>query len=217
MIWIIFSFVACQNPTNKKAEENKITKNDTIYIHDTVNINNESSKDWQEGFGLSHDPKKDSIWGKPVIYYIEVEECNPIAVEFYYGYIRPGDNGTTSELLKLACTDNQKLRPFYRWCLDKTLLVSDGALGEYVGVPARKYAEKFPDEFFEYLDREKDNKKYEMWTEAIQYSGFFDYPEFDDTKKLVNEHYRRMSMNLKDKSERNLKRVRKFANDCQEL
>jgi hypothetical protein len=209
--------LACQNKTDNKSVEKNLSMNDTIILHDTIYINTDRNAEWQSGFGLSHDPKKDSIWGKPVSYYIEDKECNPISFEFYYGYIQPSDNGTTTELLKLACTDNVKLRPFYRWCLNKTLIVSDGALGELVGVPARKYAEKFPDEFFEYLNIEKDNKKYEMWTEAIQYSGFFDYPDFDDNDKLVNEHYKRMSKNLKDKSEMNLKRVRKFAKDCQTI
>lgn len=208
---------ACQYPSNKQSTKDSTSSKDTIVIHDTIYINNERNGEWQNGFGLTHDPKKDSIWGKPVSFYIDDKECNPIAFEFYYGYIRPSDNGTTTELLKLACTDNEKLRPFYRWCLNKTLIVSDGALGELVGVPARKYAEKFPDEFFDYLDKEKDNKKYEMWTEAIQYSGFFDYPDYNDIDKLINEHYKRMSRNLKDKSEKNLKRVRKFAKDCQAI
>lgn len=209
--------ISCTYPSSKKSAANRIVEKDTILVHDTTYINNNIESDWQVGFGLSHDPKIDSIWGKPVSYYINDSECSALAADFYYGYFRPSDNGATTELLKLACTDNQKLRPFYRWCLDKTLFVSDGALAELVGVPARKYAEKFPDEFFEYLDKEKDKTKYETWAEEIQYSGFFDYPEFDDSNKLIEEHYNRMSRNLKIKSEFNLKRVRKFAKDCQAL
>jgi ribosomal protein S18 len=209
--------MSCENKTDRNIIQKKLLKKDTVFIHDTVYINSERKEDWQKSFGLTHNPKQDSIWGKPVSYYIEDKDCNPLAFEFYYGYIRPSDNGTTTELLKLAYTDNNKLRPFYRWCLNKTLIVSDGALGELVGVPARKYAEKFPDEFFEYLNIENDNKKYEMWTEAIQYSGFFDYPDFDNIDKLINEHYKRMSKNLKNKSEKNLKRVRQFVKDCQAI
>jgi hypothetical protein len=214
---MVFTFISCKNANNKTTIEKNSAKKDTIVVHDTVYVNNENKVDWQVGFGLTNDPHVDSIWGKPVAYYLDDEACNSIAFEFYYGYIRPSDNGATDELLKLACTDNKKLRPFYRWCLNKTLIVSDGALAEHVGVPARNYAEKFPDEFFEYLDIENDNSKYDMWTDAIQYSGFFDYPEYSDIKKLVDEHYKRMSGNLKNKSPKNLKRVRKFANDCQSL
>jgi hypothetical protein len=211
----LLTSIACQNKTKHAVGERGNVKNDTIFIHDTIFIYEERNGDWQEEFGLSHDPKKDSIWGKPVSYYIEDEDCNAIAFDFYYGYIRPSDNGTTTELLKLACSDNKKLRPFYRWCLHKTLLVSDGALSESVGVPARKYTEKFPDEFFEFLDFEKNKEEYEIWTSAIQYSGFFDYPNFKSNGELIDEHFKRMSKNLKIKSEKNLKRVRKFAQDCQ--
>jgi hypothetical protein len=209
--------VTCKNSVDKKPASITKSKKDTIYIHDTTFLNNVNNGEWQIGFGLTHDPQKDSIWNKPVSFYLNDEQCNSLTFDFYYGYSRPSDNGATAELLKLACTDNTKLRPFYRWCLDKTISVSDGALSELVGVPARKYAEKFPDEFFEYLDTEKDKTKYGLWTEAIQYSGFFDYPEFNDMNKQINEHYNRMSKNLKDISEKNLKRVLKFAKDCQAL
>ncbi len=210
-------FVACKNSVDNKPISINNSKKDTVYIHDTTFLNNFNDAGWQNGFGLTHDPQKDSVWNKPVSFYLNDEQCNSLTSDFYYGFSRPSDNGATTELLKLACTDNNKVRPFYRWGLDKTISLSDGALAELVGVPARKYAEKFPDEFFEFLDKEKDKNKYELWTEAIQYSGFFDYPEFNDINKLINEHYNRMSKNLKDKSDKNLKRVLKFAKDCQAL
>lgn len=207
-------FIGC-GPSKQRPNSQAISSGkDTVVIHDTVYINSHNNGDWQKGFGLTHDPDKDSIWGKPVSYYLKDKECNAITFDFYYGYFRPSDDGATTELLKLACTDNNKLRPFYRWCLNKTLIVSDGALGELVGVPARQYAEKFPDEFFEYMDYEKSGERYEMWVDAIQYSGFFDYPEYDNDGDLVNALYLRMSKNLKDKTEANLKRVKKFATDC---
>jgi hypothetical protein len=135
-ILTILFFVSCKNSTvNNKITDNKPAKKDTVFIHDTIYLNNDRNADWQNGFGLTHDPNKDSIWGRPVSYYLEDEECNPIAFEFYYGYIRPSDNGTTTELLKLACTDNRKLRPFYRWCLNKTILVSDWIIQGNVSHP----------------------------------------------------------------------------------
>ena len=186
-------------------------------MHDTIYVDNNTNVEWQKDFNLTHDPKKDSIWGKPVSYYIEDENCNAMTFDFYYGYIRPSDNGTTIEILKLACTDNNKLRPFYRWCLTKTIEVSDGALGELIGVPARQYAEKFPNEFFEYMDFEKNNDKYRLWTESIQYSGYFDRPDYDNRKKQREELIIRMTNNLKVRNDKNIERVKKFAKDCEVL
>ncbi len=211
------SLGSCDYSKNKNNLKSNSFIQDTIFIHDTLQIVQTQTDDWQIGFGLTHTPNIDSVWGKPVSYYINDKACNSLSIDFYYGYMRPSDNGATIELLKLACTDNNKLRPFYRWCLNKTLLISDGALAELVGVPARQYAEKFPDEFFEYMDNKKDNNQYEIWTEEIQYSGFFDYPEFDDIEKLKKEHIKRMSLNLKNKTDANLNRIKKFAEDCQKV
>ena len=214
----IILLASCKGEVNGEKGRTRISPKDTVVIHDTVYINNNESGEWQKGFGLTHDPDKDSIWGKPVSYYLD-ETCSPLAYDFYYGYsyIKPSDNGVTEEILKLACTNDTKLRPFYRWCLDKIITLSDGALSELVGVPARQYAEQFPDEFFEYLDIDPANDKYKMWTEAIQYSGYSDYPDYDNRNLQNKELIKRMTRNLKEKSAGNIQRIEKFAKDSESL
>ncbi len=202
---------------NSGSSNNKpVINRDTIYVHDTVYLPR-NNYDWQEGFGLSHEPDKDSIWNKPVSFYINDENCSGLAFDFYNGILRPSDNGSTTELLKLAVTDNRKLRPFYRWCLNKTLIVSDGALGELTGVPARQYAEKFPDEFFEYLDRTDDGSKYKMWTQAIAYSGFYDYNHYENKEMNQKKLEQKMLHNLILKTQKNIERAKRFAKDCTSL
>lgn len=209
---LICIVTSCCNQAGKKKPSKVPTKCDTVYVYDTVYIHDDKSDEWQEDFGLTHVPDIDSIWGKPVSYYLNDEKCNPIAFEFYYGYFQPSDDGATAVLLDLSDTDNKKLRPFYRWCLDKTIQVSDGALGELIGVPARQYAEKFPDEFFEFMDKEKD--RYEDWVSAIQYSGFFDLPDYENNEKQRKNLVTRMTKNLKVRNQTNIERIKKFANDC---
>ena len=155
-LFIIFIF--CLAACNQAGKTGNTPKADTIVRHDTININNENN--WQQGFGLTHDPAIDSVWGKPVKFYISNAACSPVAIDFYQGQFRPTDNNTTEALLKLTTTDDKSLRPFYRWCLDKTIQIQDGALAEYTGIPARAYAEKFPDEFFAYLDTDTTRGKY---------------------------------------------------------
>ncbi len=212
---IILLLCGCnENRVNEDRRIDTPSNSNSRIIHDTIYLERGVNSDWQKDFGLSHDPKKDSIWNKPVFYYISDPDCAGIAQDFYYGYFRPSDNGATNDFLKLASTDNKKLRPFYRWCLNKTLIISDGALAELVGVPARQYAEKFPDEFFEYLDNNKNDEKYQVWVDAILYSGFFDYENYDDNlanrKKLIE----RMIGHLKTHNQKNIARIERFAIDC---
>ncbi len=196
LLFIIIANFSCKI-NQEKVSDAKVNKK---IIHDTIYINNNIKSDWQDGFGLTHDPNIDSIWHKPVSYYIDDEECSRIGYEFYYGYFRPTDDGATHELLKLVTTDNDKLRPFYRWCLNKTISVADGALWELLGTPSREYAEKFPKEFFNYMDTDTTNEKYKMWIEAISYSGLEEYGKAD-SKALNKKHIvERMSKNLKQKS-----------------
>ncbi len=212
-----FIITSCNNQDNHNESVKTSSNVDTIFIRDTIYITNDLNKDWQKDFGLTHDPNIDSIWGKAAAYYLNDENCNGIAFDFYYGYFRPSDNGSTIELLKLACSENNKLRPFYRWCLTKTIQISDGALGELIGVPARQYAEKYPDEFFEYMNNEKNKDKYNLWTKAIQYSGYFDRPDYDNRKQQREALIERMTKNLKLKNVENIERVKIFAKDCEAL
>lgn len=185
---------------------------DTIIKRDTVFYNN--GDNWQDGFGLTHDPDKDSIWSKPVKFYIDNPKCSPIAIDFYTGQFQPTDNNTTAALLKLATTDDNNLRPFYRWCLNKTIQIQDGALAEYTGVPARQYAEKFPVEFFEYMDIDTTKERYNDWTNAISYSGFYDVDDYKKPQDIRKRLTQMMKDNCKNCNEQLVKRIDKFAKDC---
>ena len=132
---LILSFL-CLLSCNKRTKplENAPPKNNFI----------ENKFDWQEGFGLTHNPEIDSIWGKSVKFYLNNSHCDQTAKDFYFGKYRPKDESETTRLLNLVTTENNSLLPFYRWILNKTILIQDGSLGEFTGVPARSYAEKFP-------------------------------------------------------------------------
>ncbi len=210
IVALIF-LTACNN-VQKKNDIQQATTSDTIIKHDTVYYNN--NRDWQKGFDLTHNPEEDSVWNKPVSYYIFDKDCSGLASDFYYGELRPSDNGMTEELLNLVTTDNNKLRPFYRWCLNKTIQIQDGALGEYTGVPARHYAEKFPKEFFEYMDYDKTGDKYLDWVNSILYSGFYDQDDYKKPQDIRKRMSQAMKKNCKDCSEQLKERIDKFVKDC---
>lgn len=188
-----------------KGEKLKVTENSIIQ---------KNQNDWQQGFGLTHNIDKDSIWKKPVRYYIENKDCFQTAIDFYFGKFRPVDDEKTEKLLGLVTTDNSELRPFYRWILNKTILIQDGALAEYTGIPARKYAERFPNEFFEYMDIEKSNEKYLNWCNSIMYSGFYDKDSFENPELIRKEFAKTMSKNCKNCDQTTLERINKFTDDC---
>lgn len=196
--------------------ENKSTtqKNKTVEIiqKEKSNVIKSKAEDWQLGFDLTHNIDKDSIWNKPVRYYIENKKCSQIAVEFYYGKYRPTDEEKTEKLLSLVTTENSELRPFYRWILNKTILIQDGALAEYTGKPARQYAEKFPDEFFEYMDFDKSGEKYSDWYNSIMYSGFYDTDNFEKPNIIREEIIKTMTKNCRNENQE--MKIKKFANDC---
>ena len=212
IFFLAFTFlISCETKQQKSKDavqaEPKV-KSDSAFIPA------QNDYDWQEGFGLTHDPEKDSIWFKPVQYYLSDDNCSGLAYDFYMGTLRPGDDGTTDELLKLACSDNEKLRPFYRWCLNKTILVQDGALGEHTGIPARRYAEKFPNEFFEYMDIDSTGSKYLDWVNAISYSGYYEHDSFEKKNEVRQRMISTMKKNCKDCSSEMLRRIETFAKDC---
>ncbi len=173
--------------------------------------NSPNQIDWQLPFGLTHQPEVDSIAGKPVKFYIENPKCDPLAIAFYYGKYRPTDESKTGQLLALAITDNESLRPFYRWILDATIIVSDGALAEYPGIPARKYAEKFPEELFAFLDADTTQTRYNNWTDIISYSGFY---ENDDYKNPVAIRKNMEKTMIKNSSVQLKNRIVTFTKDC---
>ena len=203
------------DPEEERQDTLAFPVNEREFITEPLRKNKvNNSKNWQAGFGLSHDPDKDSIWNKPVSYYLSNKECSGLAADFYYGLLRPSDNGTTDELLKLATTNNKDLRPFYRWCLNKTIEIQDGALGEHTGIPARRYAEKFPKEFFEYMDIDSSGFKYNVWVDAIKYSGFYEGDNFDKPSEVRAKMAESMKKNCIDCNASMPGRIEKLALDC---
>ncbi|MFN4364044.1 hypothetical protein [Chryseobacterium hispalense] len=174
----------------------------------------EEVKTWQDDFGLIHNIDLDSIWGKPLRYYVTNKKCDSTALKFYLGVYRPADEFETERLLNLVTTKNDSLRPFYRWILDKTILIQDGALAEYTGVPARKYAETFPKEFFEYMDYGKSDERYRYWLSSISYSGFYDNDNWKKPKEIRERLVKKMIQNYENCNEFYKARIIKFANDC---
>ncbi|MBP6731604.1 MAG: hypothetical protein KA149_06065 [Chitinophagales bacterium] len=167
---------------------------------------------WQRGFNLAHSPVKDSVWGKPVKFYISNKKCSPLAIAFYYGTFRPTDNDSTEKLLALITTSDTSLRPFYRWVLSKTIQIQDGALGEYTGIPARRYAEVFPIEFFTYMDSDKTGNRYKAWVDAISYSGY--YQVENTNQKNKNTLRQNMIANCINCNRSTIKNIEKFVGDC---
>ena len=115
---------------------------------------------WVDKLTNNKYPLPDTIAGRPISFYLNNPKVAPIAKSFYTGKFRPEDNDTTTQLLSLVVTDDSTIRPFYRWCLDFTIQINDGALGEYPGEPALKYATKFPQEFFAYMDKDASGQRY---------------------------------------------------------
>jgi hypothetical protein len=210
LILLSFILFSC----NKKADiDSKTLESKTV--HSTKNNSSEqksyTNDDYQVGFNLTHDTEVDSIEGKPVKFYIENKNCDSLAIAFYYGKYRPTDDNLISNLLDLSLTNDKNLRPFYRWILDKTIEISDGALAEYPGVPARKYAEKFPEELFNFLDSDTTKTRYSNWTDIISYSGFY---ETDDYKKPKLIRKKMEAEMIKNSSTKSQKRISKFTLDC---
>ncbi len=214
-ILFIFLTIYISSCSDRQGEKPfAITKplTDTVLKHDTVYINNQYN--WQEGFGLTHDQEVDSIWFKPVKFYIDNAKCSPIAIDFYMGTFRPTDNRTTEALLKLVTTDDSNLRPFYRWCLNKTIQIQDGAFAEYTGIPARQYAEKYPTEFFEYMDIDTSLEKYKGWVSSISYSGYYENEDYRDAASIRKRITSIMKQNCKNCSIELQNRIDKLGEKC---
>lgn len=218
LIFLIF-ILSCKN--NHHSKDDNVIETETIESKSAKNINSEKQKvennlnsNWQRNFGLTHDIDKDSIWNKPVRFYVDNPNCDKTSIAFYFGKFKPEDTEETNRILQLVDTDDINLRPFYRWILDRTIQVQDGALGEYTGVPARRYAEKFPNEFFEYMDIDPSGEKYSNWYDAILYSGFYDKDDYYKPEIIRKNLIKTMKSNCKNCNQNMNKRIEKFALDC---
>jgi hypothetical protein len=89
-----------------------------------------------------------------------------------------------------------------------------GALAEYTGIPARQYAEKFPAEFFEYMDSDTTKEKYEDWVGSISYSGFYDIDDYKNLKDIRNRMTKKMKQNCANCNEQMKKRIDTLVMNC---
>jgi hypothetical protein len=156
-------------------------------------------------------PLPDSIGNRPVKFYLDDSTVATIAKDFYKGLFRPTDNDSTGYLLSLVATDDSITRPFYRWALDFTIQISDGALAEYPGKPALDYAITYPLEFFNYMDKDASGERYKRWTGIISYSGLYDYTQKAYTIQYLIEY--KMIVNCKGCSDDILHRIKSFSTE----
>jgi len=175
---------------------------DTIHLQKNI---------WTDRLNNKKYPLPDTIGGKPVSFYLNNPNVASIAKALYNVLFRPADNDTTAQLLSLVITNDSLVRPFYRWCLDFTISISDGALGEYTGTPALKYATKFPKEFFAYMNKDTSRQRYKEWTESIAYSGLSNYDETNS--EIENKIINNLQANCKSCNADLKTRISKFAED----
>lgn len=196
-VWL---FLSCGS---QREEHDNSEKQSTA---DSTPIVNPSNNPSQKQYLLP-----DTIGGKPVTFYLYDTNIAPIAKALYLGQFIPTDNDSTTQLLSYAITNDSIVRPFYRWCLDFTIQISDGALAEYPGAPALQYATRFPNEFFAYMDKDKSAQRYKQWTEIIAYSGLYNYKDTPDEirKQVATE----MLGNCHPCSDSTKKRIDKFITD----
>ena len=184
--------IACRN--NEKAAEKDVIENTIAPGSDTLDT--QVINVWVDKITKRTYPLPDSIGNRPVSFYLEDSGVATIAKEFYKGQFRPEDNDTTAYLLSLVTTNDSTIRPFYRWCLDFTIQISDGALAEYPGKPALQYAIKFPLEFYSYMNKDNSGQRYKLWTGIISYSGLYDYTQKKYTIRYLIEY--QMLVNCKE-------------------
>jgi hypothetical protein len=140
------------------------------------------------------------------------KNVSELAKEYYLGKLIPTDNSDTEKLLNLSLTTDSTIRPFYFWCLNEIINSADGALMEYVGEPARRYIERFPSEFLYYLDNgciEKAN-----WETAINYSGYYEDEETENTKTAFKNFSEAILKNCIDCNTSQKNKLTRFAHDC---
>jgi hypothetical protein len=202
--------------TNKShGEVDMIDSSTRINAIDSSKVYREKSTAWIDKLNGRAYSLPDSIGGKPVSYYLTNSKVAAIAKAFYMGKFRPEDNDSTTQLLQLVTTTDSNIRPFYRWCLDRTIEISDGALGEYPGTPSLKYATTFPAEFFDYMDKDSSGERYKRWTEIIAYSGLNNYQESEsEIKESITNS---MSRNCNACTEKNKSRIEVFASDIMKI
>ena len=210
LLILLVTCIACKNSTQIN---HKISADSAATLLQKVlsDSNNLSTNIWIDRLNVQKYSLPDSIGGKPVSFYLNNPNIDPIAKALYRGQFRPTDNDSTTALLTNVTTSDNTLRPFYRWCLDFTISISDGALAEYPGKPALKYALAFPKEFLNYINKDISGRRFARWTSIIAYSGLEDYNrnKFEVEKEIVSK----MISKCPSCEEEEKEQIKKFAKE----
>lgn len=199
--------------------ENNNKKKIVLFFIGTIlfisGCNNENaSKVNETEAGQKYSYNKDSINGIPVDFYLENKNCSVIAKNYYYKIFIPSDNDSTVELLNLPLIQDTLLRPFYFWCLNKIIGEADGALMEYVGIPARRYIEEYPAEFLKNINSKNYQENKSNWVSAINYSGYYEDESADNKKEVAKNFVFNIKKNCTNCSNSALLEIIKIANEC---
>jgi hypothetical protein len=160
-------FISCSEGENKKYDNGLVAKTDTI-------VGSQEPYDfWKEHSSYAGIVKRDSIDGKPVEFYLTHPRMIAVGKAFYEGRFRPLDDDSTFALLDSASTRDSILRPFYVYCFDMILKMSDGALSEGMWGYAMNYVWKYPREFIELADRKEIS--YTDWADRISFDAAWEY------------------------------------------
>lgn len=185
---------------------------DTMWMHDTLVRYVEAN--WQKNLNITQNPEADTIFDRAVEEYLNNPSCDALAFDFYYGSFKPGDNALTSEFIDLIFTKDEQLRPFYLWCFHKTIEMSDGALAEMLGSPARRFISKQPILFLNFISRDEFKSGYGQWIEIINYSGLHDYQY--DSESAYQDIFNSMKANCSNCSDSTLQVLKGIALDIRD-
>jgi hypothetical protein len=184
-----------------------------IVIASCTNSNNQNVVSTNQ-VAYTNKNEMDSINSKPINFYLQNKNCSPLAKNFYNGKFIPSDNDSTTMLLNLSITSDTILRPFYFWCLNSVIDQADGALMEYVGVPARRYIEKYPKEYFTYMSTKQFRKSKNNWITAINYSGYYENESSENKTRIKKQFISTILKNCFNCTASLKKEVNLFANEC---
>ncbi len=201
-ILMIFILLLSCNSNEKEDKQKTAISKDTISHKEVY---------WKDQMSGKVYLLPDSINEEPIPFYLNNPAIAQIAKDFYNNKFRPSDNDSTTLLLSYISTNDSIVRPFYLWCLDFTISISDGALAEYPGEPAIQYATKFPKEFFVFMDQDSTGERYKRWVEIIAYSGLTNYNE--EYEKIKTEVTGKLNANCTSCNDSYKKRNEKFVGD----
>jgi hypothetical protein len=148
-----------------------------------------------------NDPKKhptltnkktvDKLNGRPIDFYLNHKDIDTPAKLFYKGQYALYDDEETFRFLDGILTENAETRPFYLFIYNQAMVVTDGALAEYMASVCRRYIEKYPCEFLLHLDDKVSKIDLEKWT------GFIGFDVYDKVtfEKFVTEISRKIKAN----------------------